>query len=359
MRYAFRLACIGLLLTCLAGCAEDTVYPGFYGQPATQEQSIRGGGSGGALGGGAGGASGASVSGAGASGVVSAPPIAGAGSAGGAGGGGGSLSAGAGGASGTSGEAAGTAPEPTSACDLSGRWLATMHYVTDAIGQLQTVHTYLYYEIAAQDGGYVITKGLHCGDDLIAEGIFPVQGDFSLSNAATISRVSYAGRPVTSTPSASGCDVSFAKYYAVFGATYPHYTDPSITLPTIDQPASGTTPGWEDWDEDSKPGITIRLSGIIAGKVFVASRFWSSAGGSVAAVGDGFRLPLEWSQEKNVIGFEGSELLASDAVRAADPSLHFVELARLDPAQATGDDLTICSAAVELAPTLTPTAAGL
>jgi hypothetical protein len=360
MRYGISLACLCLLGTGVAGCAEDTVYPGFYGEPATSEQSITGSMSGGAAPPVAGAA--APLGGAGASGIAAGgtggtggmaglPPIAGSG---------GEASAGIGGSSGTLAEAGGPAPgAPTGACDLSGRWLATMHYVTDAIGQLQTVHTYLYYEIAATADGFAITKGLHCGDDVIAEGIFPVTGDFSSSTDAVASRLSYAGRPVSSTETASGCDVSFAKYYVVFGATYPHYTDPSLPMPTIDQPASGGMPGWEDWDEDGQPGITIRLSGIVAGRVFVASRTWSSARGTVAQLGSRFTLPLEWSQEKNVIGIDGSELLASEAVRAADPSLHFVELARLDAAQATGDDLAICRAVVQLAPSLTPTAAGL
>jgi hypothetical protein len=358
MRNAIRLACLCLLGLGIVGCAEDTVYPGFYGQPATSEQSIKGGASGAASSGGsavAGSAaplSGAGGIGGGSSGSTDAPPIAGAS---------GMASAGVGGAAGMITDAGGPAPsEPTGgACDLSGRWLATLHYVTDAIGQLQTVHTYVYYEIAATDGGFAITKGLHCGDDVIAEGLFAVEGDFSSSAAASTQRLSYVGRPVSSTASGGGCDVHFGKWYIVVGASYPHYTDPTLTLPTIDQPASGTTPGWEDWDQDGNPGVSIRLTGIIAGKVFVASRSWSEAQGSVSQLGDRFQIPLQWNQEKNVIGYEGSELLASDAVRAADPSLHFVELARLAPEQATGDDLAICRAVVELAPRLTPTASAL
>jgi hypothetical protein len=47
------------------------------------------------------------------------------------------------------------------------------------------------------------------------------------------------------------------------------------------------------------------------------------------------------------------------AVRAADASLHFAQLARLKDGQATGDDAAICNALVELGPTLTPEAAGM
>jgi hypothetical protein len=59
------------------------------------------------------------------------------------------------------------------------------------------------------------------------------------------------------------------------------------------------------------------------------------------------------------MAFDGSPLLASEAVRAANPDLHYAEYARLGPEQATGDDQAICAAVRELAPTLTPMAAGI
>jgi hypothetical protein len=66
-----------------------------------------------------------------------------------------------------------------------------------------------------------------------------------------------------------------------------------------------------------------------------------------------------WNQEKNVMAFDGSPLLASEAVRAANPDLHFAQYARLAPDQATGDDLATCAAVRELASTLTPEASGI
>lgn len=244
-------------------------------------------------------------------------------------------------------------------CDLSGRWLATLHYVTDALGQLQSCHSYVYYEIQQTGSSFTITKGLHCGDDAIAEGDFAAVADFSASWAASASRVQYAGRTGTSEATSGGCQVSFQKWYTVRGATLPHYIDPSIELPSAEQPAMGASPGWEDWDMDGNPGITGVISGIVSGKVFVAPRQWTSLTGSVPDVSSGFRLPLQWDQDPNVMAYDGSPLLASTAARSADATLHFAEFARMPAVPALGDDAAICASVTKLAATLTPDAAGM
>jgi hypothetical protein len=350
MRHATRLLSACLVGLSSGGCVEDRVYAGYYGEPESKEQAIMGDppstlGSGGAspprAAGGEGGTSG---------GVAA--PVAGMLA--------GEPTGGVAGAAMVQGGMAAAMPEPSDgACDLTGRWLATVHTATDALGQIQTIHTYVYYEIERQGDGYAITKGLQCGGDGVAEGLFAVNADFSRSWAGTRSRVSYAGRPVSSTQTASGCDVRFGKWYVVQGATYPHYTDPNIPMPTLEQPASGGMPGWEDWDEDGQPGITGYISGIVTGKVFVAPRVWTELGGVVASTADLMKLPVKWDQQYNMLSYDGTELLTSEAVRAADPSLHFAELARLTDSQAVGDDAAICAAVIDLAKTLTPTAAGL
>ena len=360
MKVATRL--VGLCLGCagLCACATDRVYPGYYGAPDGQAPVIAGAPAsapGARLPSGAAGASAAAGSLAG-SGSSPAPTGTAGGSAG--------LAAGAGGIDDAGGDAVGsdgtnvpTDPPADDPCDLSGRWLFTTHLVTEAIGQFQTVHTYSYYEIARQDGGFAITKGLHCGDDGVAEGLFAVSVDMKSSRPAAVGKLSYAGRAVSSMAAAGGCRVALGKWYTVRGATVPHYADPSIPLPTAEQPASGAVPGWEDWDQDGHPGITGAVSGVVAGKIFVAPRSWTELSGTVADTRGGFELPAHWDQETGLLGYEGSELLTSEAVRAADPSLHFGAFARLPPDQAVGDDLAICTAIVALAPTLTPRAAGL
>jgi hypothetical protein len=52
----------------------------------------------------------------------------------------------------TSSMSGGEPATPSGPCDMSGRWLSTVHYVTDALGQLQYAHAYIYYELAQQAG---------------------------------------------------------------------------------------------------------------------------------------------------------------------------------------------------------------
>ncbi|HKP62850.1 MAG TPA: hypothetical protein VJV78_39215 [Polyangiales bacterium] len=247
----------------------------------------------------------------------------------------------------------------SSRCDLSGRWILTTHTTTDAIGQLQHAHYYLYYDIVQQGASFSVRKGLICGTDAIGGGAFAVNVDFSSARAAIMRKLSGTGRTGRSSESGTGCKIEVDKFYLVLGATLPYYLDPSRALPSVDDKADGNTPGWEDWDQDGNPGITGVVSGILSGKVFTAPRSWMWMTGEARDVRASFRLPLQWDAEPNVMAVDGSPLLASDAVRAADPKLHFAEFARLQPDQATGDDDTICSGIRQLAPKLTPTAAGL
>jgi hypothetical protein len=253
-----------------------------------------------------------------------------------------------------------TAP-PASAgpCDMSGRWLGTVHYVTDALGQLQYSHTYLYYEIRQTGTAFTVSKGLHCGDDAVGAGDFAATVDLSGSWAGTMTRVQHMGRAGTSEEVSGGCQIALDKWYTVRGATIPHYLDPSTTLPTAEEPASDAAPGWEDWDMDGNPGVTGAISGVVSGKIFTAPRQWTQMSGMVPDLASSVRLSLMWDQEQNVMSYDGSPLLASSAVRAADPTLHFSQFVRLQDGQAVGDDAAICATVVELAPTLTPEASGL
>ena len=249
---------------------------------------------------------------------------------------------------------------PSAACDLSGRWLSTLHQVTDGLGQLQYVHKYIYYEIEQTGDTFTVKKGMQCLTDTVADGAFAIRADFSGAWQSQMRKVVYAGRTGTSAKVANGCKIDIAKLYTVYGATLPHYLDPSVPLPTAEQKAMGTTPGWEDWDGDANPGITGVLSGTVAGKIFVATREWTQLSGTVPNLDSVFKLALKWDQEPNVMAFDGSPFLGSEAVRAADANLHFAQFVRLSPDQATGaDDDAVCKSLRELAPKLTPEAAGM
>lgn len=259
----------------------------------------------------------------------------------------------------TSTPATSGSPAGSRSCDLSGRWIQTTHKTTDGLGNLQYAHNFLYYEIAQQGDAFTVSKSLLCGTSVAGGGAFAVTVDFSGPAASLRQRVNHNGRKGTSTPAANGCQINFDKQYMVFGATLPHYLDPATPLPSAEEPASGAQPGWEDWDGDGQPGITGVCSGTVAGKIFVAPREWTTLSGSVPDISAVFKLTLSWDQEPNVLAFDGSPFLGSSAVRAADASLHFVQLARLANDQATGDDAAICKSVVELAAVRTPEAAGM
>ena len=262
-------------------------------------------------------------------------------------------------AAGTGSLDAGMAPTASAGpCDMTGRWLGTVHYVTDALGQLQYSHTYLYYELQQSGSTFTVTKGLHCGDDAVGAGDFAATVDLSGSWAGVMAKVQHTGRTGTSEAVSGGCQVALEKWYTVRGATVPHYLDPSIALPTAEQPASDSMPGWEDWDMDGNPGVTGVISGVVSGKIFTAPRQWTEMSGLVPDLTSKITLPLTWDQDQNVMSYDGSPLLASSAVRAADPALHFTQFVRLQDGEAVGEDAAVCAAVVELATTLTPEASG-
>jgi hypothetical protein len=350
-----RTNCKASLLTLLAiasagACTfpSDSVAPGYYGAPEAGSRAV----------------SNAVTSQPASAGQLSAAPPAAAAA----------TTPGTGGASGTApnaapaastepmaGSAAGTGATSARSganCDLSGRWLSVLHLVTDALGQLQVAHDYIYYEIEQKGAAFTIRKGILCGVDAIGQGALAVTVDFHATWPSVMSKVNYKGRAGSSAPTSGGCNVAFNKWYTTRGATLPYYLEPSTTLPTAAQQATGSTPGWEDWDGDGNPGITGVISGVVNGKIFVAPRLWESVSATVPDVSTAFKVPVQWDQEQNVMAYDGSPLLASSAARSSNASLQFAQFARLTKAQATGDDATLCKSIVALAPMLTPEAAG-
>jgi hypothetical protein len=249
-------------------------------------------------------------------------------------------------------------PGPSSPCDLGGRWIATDHEVATGLGAQEAAHTWLYLELTQTGSAGTVTRGLDCGQNV--RGISSVAADVDYPKAwpALLTKDKQTGRTYTSVAGASGCTVAFEKFYSVIGATVPFYTDPSQAMPTVSQQATSTTPGWEDWDDDGNPGITMSTTGLVTGQLYVATRGSTVWSGSVAASASTFQLADDWNAETDTLGYDGSSLLTSPSSRDNDASLHFVQFARLASTQATGDDATTCAAIRMLAPSLTPRAAG-
>ncbi len=247
---------------------------------------------------------------------------------------------------------------PTSPCDLSGRWIATDHEVSTGLGAQEAAHTWWYLELSQTGSAGTVTKGLDCGQNVRGISAVAANVDYPNTWPALLTKVTQTGRTFTSTGAASGCAVTFEKYYVVLGATVSFYMDPSQTMPTVSQKATSTTPGWEDWDNDGNPGITLNTTGLVTGQLYISTRESTIWSGTVAASSSTFQLADNWTSETDTLGYNGSSLLTSPSSKDNDASLHFVEFARLSATQATGDDATTCTAIRSLAPSLTPSGAG-
>ena len=246
----------------------------------------------------------------------------------------------------------------TSGCDLTGRWLATDREVSEGMGAEEANHMWFYLELTQTGSQVTVTRGLDCGEEVRSISAVGANVDYPKLWPSLLTKDPQTGRKGTSAATSSGCSVSFEKRYMVFGATLPFYDDPSQALPTASQQASASSPGWEDWDQDGNPGVTFNVTGLAVGQIYLSSRKYNAWSGTIATGANAFKLADSWDGEQSLLGYTGSPLLTAAAsnTRDSDDSLHFVEFARLDASQATGDDATTCAAVRMLAPTLTPAA---
>lgn len=246
----------------------------------------------------------------------------------------------------------------TVGCDLTGRWLATDREVSEGLGSEEADHMWFYLELSQAGSQVTVTRGLDCGEEVRSISAVGANVDYPKAWPSLLTKDPQTGRKGTSTATSSGCSVSFEKRYIVIGATVPFYDDPSQTLPTASQQATASSPGWEDWDQDGNPGVTFNVTGLAVGQLYMSSRKYNAWSGTIATGANTFKLADTWDGEQSLLGYSGPSLLsaASSNSRDSDDSLHFVDFARLDASQATGDDPTTCAAVRTLAPTLTPDA---
>ena len=243
-------------------------------------------------------------------------------------------------------------------CDLTGRWLVALRSVTDALGTSQAAHEWYYYEIAQSGAQATISKGLVCGKNVRALSAASGNSDFPKAWPAMMANLSDTGRKGTSMPTSGGCQVSLEEKYEVMSATESYYVDPSTELPTVSQQASGSMPGWQDWDQDGQPGYTMSITGLASGQIYMVARTRYALSGAIAASTSSFNLAVDWSSEQDVLGVNGPPILSetSAAVKDSDASQHFATFVQLMDSQATGSDDSICSAIRSLAPSLAPKA---
>ena len=315
--------CLALLGT-VAACGSDQVQPGYYGMDGGGGDSASSSSSGGGDAQAVVDSGASSSSGGGGDGAVAPPPEAG---------------------------------TPTSAdCDMNGRWLVAQRVLADAIGQKQASHNWFYYEINQSGDQVTVTRGLQCGFEVVPITALGASVDSHLAWPGILAHVNDTGRKGTMTVTASGCQLAIEKKYTVRGATVSFYSDPNQTMPTAAQKAAGSTPGWEDWDTDTNPGITLVVSegGSNLGTLYCSQRDWNQFTGPVDAQTTTFKVPVTWGSEQDALGYTGSSLVTQSASPDADPAENFAWFARLGPTQGTGDDTATCAAVRALIPTLTP-----
>ena len=245
-------------------------------------------------------------------------------------------------------------------CDLAGRWLLAERVLVTSTGQEQSARTWYYYEVKQQGADLTVTRGLHCGYEVVKKTALGASVDSSGSWAAFLVHNSSAGRRGTLTEQSGGCRLTLAREYVVRGATLPHYADPAHKLPDRTQPATASTPGWEDWDGDGNPGISIRVSSTLAsGTLYDCQREWTQFDAVIPRGATKFKIPMTADNEHVVLGRSAGspQTLESSSSLASDPSQHFAWLHRLQPEQATGTDAEVCAAVRTLKDQLVPEAA--
>ncbi len=252
----------------------------------------------------------------------------------------------------------GPAVATSAMCDMNGRWLVASRVLAQALGQTQASHNWFYYEIHQSGDELVVTRGLQCGFEVVAVSSLGANVDSHLAWPSLLAHDSDTGRAGSMKVAGSACQLDFEKRYTVRGATTAYYGDPATTMPTASQQASGTKPGWEDWDMDGHPGITLAVTGAAAGHLYCAQRDWNQWSGAVAASQTTFHIPVIWDAGQDALGYDpsGSSLVTEAASPATDPTQHNVWFVKLDATQATGDDTAACAAVRALVPTVAPDA---
>jgi hypothetical protein len=240
-------------------------------------------------------------------------------------------------------------------CELTGEWLITQRTVISALGVDQAGVYWFYYQIEQSGNEFTIKKGLQCGGQ--TNPITPLLSGSIAQEASWPGMLRYnphAGRRGTITASGANCNVAFTRAVTVMGATCPYYLDESRPLPTTQ--ASGSTPGWEDWDQDGQPGVTLNISSTLAtGRRFTVVRIVNDWSGPFTPGATSFRLAADPFQIESVLGAD-DEILKGLGDATSNPSDHFAQFAKLQPGQVQGDDTAMCAKIRELAPMLTPEA---
>lgn len=249
-------------------------------------------------------------------------------------------------------------PPQDPACDLGGRWLVAQRVLAAAIGQEQASHNWFLYEIRHEGADVVVTRGLHCGFEVVKKTALAASVDSSKAWPSFLLHNSSAGRRGTFVKEGAGCRLRLEREYVVRGATVAHYGNPANRLPTRNEKAEAGRPGWEDWDGDGNPGVSLAVdSAVASGVVYTCQRDWTEYQGPTTA-GPKLKVAITYGVEQVPLGRSpGSpQLIESTAQPSSDPAQHYAWFHRLQAGEATGTDAEICAAVRALKDRLVPEA---
>lgn len=262
---------------------------------------------------------------------------------------------------------AGAAPEvqPHPDCDLSGKWMSSRRTLSIAVGiqgVQQSGHNWGYWEFEQNGTEAVTTKGLRCGFQVVDRSttvpteVFVSQ---ALWDGMTLHSRNDGRRAIYGMTDDDECYLHIEQRYLVRGATVDDFIDPEVPLAEAAQPATDTTPGWEDWDEDGKPGVTFKISGVANGEIYVVQRDWHEYEGTTPPGADKFQVGVTWNTEQYTLGKEPPQLPSADSVSSPEPGENFIWFARLDDVEQwdvadDADDLAVCARVREIKDQLLP-----
>ena len=250
------------------------------------------------------------------------------------------------------------------ACDMNGVWIAESRTLTVAVNEAvqQAGHTLFYYEIEQHGTDTLTTKLLRCGVRISDAGgsletgiemVTPVLWD------AVMGKNRYGCLQGTYAMGDSACDGDFGILWLVRGLS-PHFLDPSTDLEGLTQSDSADwpgTPGWEDWDEDGKPGITLTATGIANFDMHVGQRGWNHVHGTTEGSAGHFRMPVDWEQSQVILSTTPPDFPVPPQLQAPAPRPfeHYQIFHKLDEAMLkklgelvdrAGDDLDAADRAI-------------
>lgn len=239
---------------------------------------------------------------------------------------------------------------PTDDCDLSGYWLARkdVDSLVPALSNLRVrTRHWMWLKVEQAGDEFEVVESFTCGFHSIAGDLGEITLD-PQTRAALGERETLDGRRGSYVDNGQGgCDLRFDRHYVARGVEPAEYwlADDwaGQDLPTLPLPAipdcqcmpgnpgnctcddvgryDGQAPGWDDWDGDGLPGISLRFS---TGTLFMAIWDWDEFFGTTAqglnTPNDELRLNVDWGNYKLVLGLDNT--LNADDRRDPDLEPH-------------------------------------